>query len=62
MEHLTLTGPMAGRTFCGEPRNADEGYSHLPYATAAQVTEFVRNHIDCPNCRAVYSEVYEVKL
>jgi hypothetical protein len=56
--HLTLTGPMAGTPYCGQSRNIDDEYSHLPYGTTEQVHGFVDNHVTCDRCVAMYDEIY----
>lgn len=58
INHLTLTGPLAGKTFCGAQRRLTETYAHLPYCSLDEMTVFVNEHVECDKCKKVYQDDY----
>lgn len=54
IEHLTETGPNAGRTFCGAKKNPDLQYSHLPYSTKGLgLAKWLDSHVKCEACKKI---------
>ena len=53
MMHFTMTGPLAGRPYCGQQKNPEEVYTHLPYNQEAITTCLTRPDF-CPACKAVW--------
>ena len=60
--HISMTGHLAGVTFCGggdpdAPLPPDMRFaSHLPYLSKERMDVFVRDHIVCLECKKVYEE------
>ena len=56
MLHLTFTGPLAGQTFCGAPRQAGGDYAHANYSALLKAAYRAKV---CPACLAAWDQAGE---
>ena len=55
MIHFTMTGPWAGRPYCGQERRPQDKYFHVPYNPQV-VAVYLAQEGFCPDCKAVYEK------